>query len=487
MSLNYPFRLRVVIIGGGFSGATLAWQLAEEQVPVRISVVEPRPELGRGLAYSSGEPCHRINVPAHRMTMQPERPEDFMHWLVRGRASGRLETDPEEITLQGEHFPRREIFGRYVAERLAPHLQSGRIRHHRARVADLAKAIDGSFELMLSDDSRIRGDILVLATGHPPTALPRPLAELRDRPQLIGEADDPARIASLGKDARVLILGAGLGSADVVARLDRQGHEGPITCLSRHGLRSRGHVPAGGESRADFTDPPIRRASKLLRRVRDAVVDDEAQGQDWHATFHRLRAQGAQIWAGLDQCNRARLLRHLRTLWDVHRYRLAPQVEAVLERRIVEGKLSYVAGRLVEVEGQGATVRVSWRPRGGNAAEQADFDAVINTTGPAQGRTIESNPALWALARLGLIAPDPLGLGLATSQTCQAVDAAGMANPRILIAGPLARGHLGELVGAPECAAQVGAIAREIARQALLVPILRPVIVSTGGATANPT
>ena len=34
----------------------------------------------------------------------------------------------------------------------------------------------------------------------------------------------------------------------------------------------------------------------------------------------------------LDMDARARLLRHLRTWWDVHRYRLAPQVEAVIAR-----------------------------------------------------------------------------------------------------------------------------------------------------------
>ena len=47
-AIRHP--LRVVILGGGFTGAALAWQLARLRLPARVTVVEPRAELGRGLA-----------------------------------------------------------------------------------------------------------------------------------------------------------------------------------------------------------------------------------------------------------------------------------------------------------------------------------------------------------------------------------------------------------------------------------------------------
>lgn len=485
MTLLQPSLLRVVIVGGGFSGASLAWQLADRHAPVQITVVEPRAELGRGLAYSSDDPTHRVNVPAHRMTMDPDHREDFLDWLTAAEASGRLIHDRQSVTAQGERFPRRAVFGRYVTERLAPYLENGRIRHRRARVSDLEKTAEGGFWLLLSDDSRVRADILVLATGHPAPALPGPVAALNATPQLIADPGDAGRLAAIDKDAPVLIFGAGLGAADVIATLDRLGHRGKITCLSRRGLRSRGHGLVTQDSQADFTDPPIRLASELLRQVRHAVVDDLAQGQSWHATFHRLRAQGAQIWAALDDANRARLLRHLRVFWDVHRYRLAPQVEAVIAARIATGQLEYLAGHLVSAELHAGNARIGWRPRGTREVLHTDFAAVINTTGPAQGRCIAANPVLGALARLGQIAPDPLGLGLATTPDCHARDALGQSNPQILVAGPLARGRFGELVGAPECAVQVGTIASEIARRASLALILRPAA-SAGQVAASP-
>lgn len=463
--------LRVVIIGGGFTGASLAWQVARMGLPLRLTIVEPRADLGRGLAYSATDPTHRINVAANRMSIDPENRQDFMDWLSENKS----QLDPEAVIEDGDIYPQRELFGRYVADRLAPVLESGAVRHIRARVSDIERAGDGSFVLALSDESRIRAELLVLATGHPTPTLPKILGGLAASPALIADPQDGARLADVPQDARVLILGAALSAADVIATLDRQGHRGHITCLSRHGLRSRGNrTGRGQDSVADFLDPPVRAASDLLRRVRHAIVDEQARGESWHAVFYRLRAQGQEIWAGLSEDGKRRLLRHLRTWWDVHRYRLPPQTDAVLQQLIGKGQLDYAAGHLVAAEAEAGGVAVSWRPRGESALQRAHFDRIIVTTGPAQDRCIAANPALGALAHLGLVAPCPLGLGLATAANSKALDAHGRASDRILIAGPLARGQFGELVGAPECAAQARNIAREIARAAMLAPILRP-------------
>ena len=88
---DFDARPRIVVIGGGFSGAFCAAELAEKSSgPVAIFVVEPRPVLGAGVAYSTTDPSHRVNVPAVRMTISPDHPTDFESWApAERRARGR--------------------------------------------------------------------------------------------------------------------------------------------------------------------------------------------------------------------------------------------------------------------------------------------------------------------------------------------------------------------------------------------------------------
>ncbi|RWL36256.1 MAG: hydroxyacylglutathione hydrolase, partial [Mesorhizobium sp.] len=84
--------------------------------------------------------------------------------------------------------------------------------------------------------------------------------------------------------------------------------------------------------------------------------------------------------------------------------------------------------------------------------ETMHFDAVINTTGPAHGKILRTNPALRSLGDAGLIRIDSHGLGIATGRDSRAVGPDGEPVPGLFIAGPLARGTFGELMGLPEVA-----------------------------------
>ena len=132
-----------------------------------------------------------------------------------------------------------------------------------------------------------------------------------------------------------------------MASLCRRGFWGEIVALSRHGLRSRGHGVVARRSEVDFARHPAPTARALVGRIRSAVAADAAFGHSWHGTLDRVREQGQGAWRGLSAGERARLVRHLRAFWDVHRFRVAPQVEEVLDAQVARGKLTYHAARLV--------------------------------------------------------------------------------------------------------------------------------------------
>ncbi|MER9925591.1 FAD/NAD(P)-binding protein [Mesorhizobium sp. M0048] len=453
MSAREPI---IAIVGGGFSGAATAFHLARllPAGAADIVVVEPREELGHGLAYSTADPAHRINVAASRMTLISGHNSHFADWLER---TGAVLNDAEAITANGAAYPQRRVFGRYVESHLQPFLQSRTIRHVRSAVASVERNGDG-YRLILADGGTLAVDALVVATTHPPPAL-RAMAGAAG---LVANPYDLERLEAIERDHHVLVVGTGLTSADVIATLDRRGHRGSITALSRHGYRSRSHAASRGDPIGDFTTLPSRSAAALFRRIRATILDAKRQGEDWHPVLDAVRRQGQAIWQALPLAEQRRVVRHLRALWDAHRFRIAPQIAAVLDRRVAEGRLAYRAASIVGAEQIDGRIRVGQRPRRERRLLVETFDSVIVTTGPAHADIFRTNTAIGALRQLGLVRLDPIGLGLETDPQSRAVGTSGRPTDSIFVGGPLARGSVGELMGIPEVTAHAERIAVEI-------------------------
>ncbi|MER8562609.1 FAD/NAD(P)-binding protein [Mesorhizobium sp. M0578] len=457
MSASAPI---IAIVGGGFSGAATAFHLAR-LLPAGASdivVVEPREGLGYGLAYSTADPAHRINVPASRMTLISGQDSHFADWLEQTRA---IVDDAEAIAAYGALYPQRRVFGRYVESHLRPFLLSKTIRHVRSAVASVERSGEG-YRLVLSDGATLAADAVVIAATHPLPALPAPLRSVAAVAGLVANPYDLERLQVIGRNDHVLIVGTGLTSADVIATLDRRDHRGRIVALSRHGYRSRVQAAMQGDPIGDFTSLPPRSATMLLRHIRATIAAATRQGEDWYPVLDAVRRQGQFVWQALPLAEQRRVVRHLRALWDVHRFRIAPQVADVLDRRLAEGTLAYRAASIVEAEEADGRIRVTQRPRRRHNLIVEAFDSVIVTTGPAHADILRTNTAIAALQRMGLVRLDPIGLGLETDSQGRAVGTSGRPTDSIFVSGPLARGSVGELIGIPEVTAHAERIAAEI-------------------------
>ncbi len=72
----------IAIIGGGASGTLVAVQLLRQaRRPVRVLLFERMSDVGRGVAYGTGWPGHRLNVAAGRMGAFPDEPGHFLAWV----------------------------------------------------------------------------------------------------------------------------------------------------------------------------------------------------------------------------------------------------------------------------------------------------------------------------------------------------------------------------------------------------------------------
>ncbi|GAB6853418.1 FAD/NAD(P)-binding protein [Asaia astilbis] len=459
----------VVIVGGGATGAMVAWHLLRQRPDLGkhgVTIIEPRHELGAGQAYGTHDPQHRINVPAARMSLDTQKPSDFRDWLDLDALAA---IDPDAFLPSGDLYPARAQFGRYLAARLAPYLETGRLRHVRGTLDDVTQT-GTTWHLSVSDGPTLDATLLVIATTHPAPSLPAPLTTLEHDKRVVSNPWRDDALARIAPQESVAIIGTGLTMADIVASLSARGHKGRILAFSRRGLRPRAHAPQASALSDVLLISPAPTALALLRNIR-ASLSDHAD-LSWHEIIDAVRKQGRQLWGSLHTVERRRLIRHLRPFWDVHRFRIAPQVDRVLETRLAEESLALKAARLINAEATDEGVTLTLRPRGGTE-ETHLVDHVINTTGPDHAGIVHRTPYLRALAALRVVEPDPTGLGIHTCADHHArVGMQRIAN--LLIAGPLSRGQFGELMGLPEVTESAQSVARHLAALLPLTPVLIP-------------
>ena len=164
----------IAIIGGGFAGAVTALKLARAAPrPLAITIVESRPELGRGIAYSTRNPAHLMNGPAKNFTLYPDQPEHLAYWL-RNQAE-RDGWRPPAGVAYADSFAPRHLYGDYVQAELenalaqAPHPIA--FKHLAGRARDLDGDGAARWAVRLEDGRQLRADYVVLATGLFPRTL----------------------------------------------------------------------------------------------------------------------------------------------------------------------------------------------------------------------------------------------------------------------------------------------------------------------------
>jgi len=463
----------LAIVGAGFSGTLLASQLLRQARPWRLLLIERTGHFGTGVAYGTQDPGHLLNVSTGGMSAWPEDPSHLLRWLDLNQAA-LADLLPEPIDASG--FLPRRVYGLYLQSVLkeAEALAAGRstLQRIKADVIDLepldgerslAPASSSGYRLHLAGQEPLLADQVVLAWGN--SALPPP----QQPSAAIRHGWSAEATAQLDPEAAVALLGTGLTMVDMLVSLQRQGHRGPIVAFSRHGHRPIGHraVPPIG----DWLDPQGAPSTVLglwrLIRQRVRQADPQApdrQSQDWRAVIDGLRPRTQELWRRLDRRERRRFLRHGAAVWDVHRHRIAPELDALLTELLASGRLRILAARLLNQVLDGPELRLSIRRRGATEVEELRVDRLILCTGIPLDYARGSDTLVGRLRQRGLLQSDALGLGARCDSGGALLDGGGAPQATLHTLGSPRKGELWESIAVPELRVQARDLAQRLLR-----------------------
>ena len=407
---------------------------------IASALIDGSGRVGRGVAYSTTEPVHLLNVRAEGMSALAGEQD---HFAKRFEAEG---GDPRG-------FAERRLFGRYLGELLDEAVESGCVEIIHASAVGAARSDDG-WHIDFDAGPPVDAGAVALAIGNQEPEPLRAFAGVGQR-YIANPWGAHARAAVeelVGSGGDALIVGTGLTMVDLVLSLDAAGHEGGIVAISRRGLVPRSHADfeAAPVEAGDVPHGALRKMWRWLRKRSGEV--------GWRAAVDSLRPHSHALWQSLDGGEQQRFLRHARPWWDVHRHRIAPEVAATVARMVAEGRLRVMAGRILQATETSQGLEVELRRRGAGDPQRMTFAYAFNCTGPLHSIDHSRDPLLRSLLDAGSVRPDQLGIGLE-------VDGQSRVGERLWALGPLTKGRYWEIIAVPDIREQAAAVADDMARE----------------------
>ena len=442
---------RITIIGGGASGTLLALNLLRHcgDRPIVINVVEKRERVGRGVAFSTMDECHLLNVPAAKMGAFPDEIEHFHRWLSdNGHDHG------------PSSFVPRKLFGQYLSELFekasAARPSTSKLDLHNSEAVDIS--IDGATaEVKLGSGNVLSSDKVVLAFGN--FVPPHPSVENDDFISAQKYFQDPwSRSVSeeISADDSVLIIGTGLSMVDFAMRYHRSKHRGKIYAISTRGLLPAVHKL--GYSYPGFFDEigPMTRITDMLKSVRRHIEAASSDSSDWRAVIDALRPHTQEIWLNLPLAEKKYFMQHLSRYWNVARHRMPAEAAEVVEEMRSSSQLTIMKGRLRRIDWLGSKFDVEFTSDG--VRSHVSTDAIINCIGSESNFERLDSPLVKSLFAGGYVRKDALSLGLDATPEGTLIGRDGRPSPLLRTLGTALKGVLWESTAVPEIRTQAKAL-----------------------------
>lgn len=479
---------RVAIVGGGFSGVAVVANLVRQaRRPLTIDWFDKGASLAQGVAYSTKDAAHLLNVRAVRMGALAGQPDGFYQWLTSPQGADQVKKWYRGKVEPASYVP-RALYACYLHHLVEESLRIARnkgiqVNITRATVSDAVLFNAEAQQLLLTVEHpgigrrEVLVDAMVLATGNlPPRKFGFQSGIIDKRNDYVADiwsaVQDPAfaaRIAALPVESEILIIGTGLTAVDTVLTLRASGFRGKMIALSRTGVwptvhQSHDEYPAWSWVQEPRLAPAT--AFGLLRGLRKEVREAAQAGHDWRAVIDAIRPVTQVLWRQLSTQEKRKFLDRLSTFWNIHRHRMAPDVAEVIHSLMQQGTLRSVAGSMYYVGSDKAGLTVSYRKRRTHQIETISPALVINCTGPESDIAHSDHTLLKALRDRELITVGPLRVGVEVDGNG---GASGMAPDAVFPVGPLLAGEFLECTAVPELREVAGTTAAQVLRRVDLI------------------
>jgi uncharacterized NAD(P)/FAD-binding protein YdhS len=451
---------RVAIIGGGFSGAMTAVNLARlAKRPLHVTLVNGQRPLGRGVAFGTRRIEHLLNVAARNMSAFPDLPDHFLQWL---RTRSEFDIVPERDLR--ERFIPRLIYGDYLRSVVHHHLQAadGLTTVTAEFVEGEATDIESDGTIHLAGGGHVAADRIVLACGNEaPAELPG-AETLQQHPAWIGNPWLPWEKRLPDDGGNMIILGTGLTTVDAILTLRALGWPGTVHAVSRHGWLPQAHFR--GIEYPDFPPVGVDLAELGLKKLIELIEEHCARLRELGANpaiiVDKMRPHTQRVWQKLSLEDRMAFARSWAARWNVLRHRIAPEIHAQVASAELTGQLQVHAASIERVAESGSQVQVHL-----STGETLAGDLVINATGPQSRFSATRSTLLQNLLRRGLVTSDDMDMGVRIDADHTAIAREGDRSPLLLALGPLLRGTFWETIAVPELRGQARRVAESILGQ----------------------
>jgi uncharacterized NAD(P)/FAD-binding protein YdhS len=424
----------IAIIGGGISGTLTVLNLIKQsKSPLKVIWFDANDHFCKGLAYSTSDKHHLLNVRANNMSVFVDEPHHFVEWLSLNH-SHYLATD----------FIPRKLYGEYVQntfEVLKNTNSFVSITQIAEEVIDV-KHIDKGFELKTTQNYTAQK--LVLAFGNFLPAHPRSLStKFIESECYFQNAFHPGLIQKAITKTNITIIGSGLTMIDVIISLHHHLYTGKINIISPHAYIPQPHYqnPLPGV-KPFIEEDKIYRLAEVFSLVNKQLKKAQNEELNPHSVIDVMRPYLQSIWLNFTLPEKQQFLRHLRHKWGVARHRAPSKSMTVFEQLHSSGVITLLKGKIFDIKIVDSDFEIYYSNSKSNKAS-FNTELIINCTGPESNYSNIPSTFVKNLLKNDIFKPDSINYGINASKN-------GEIAPNMYTLGPPLKGILWESTAVPE-------------------------------------